>query len=289
MTIKHIVIGGGGPIGFAEFGALRELNKNNFWHLKNIETIYGTSIGAFIGLIISLDYEWDWIDDYFIKRPWEPILESAYELFTSFNQKGIFDRETIKIYLEPLLTAKNFTVDMTLKNFYDLTKKEIHMFSINLNSSDLECIDISYKTHPDLDILTALNMTMAVPILFKPVLYENGCYIDGGVINNLPVNNCLERNECDLDDILTIMNFNKTDKYITCETNSLDYIIVLIEKLHKKLDNKSRQFSKNTVYIKMSEYVSLDKWYYAISSEDTRGKIIDIGADAAKDFLKSLI
>lgn len=288
MTIKHIVIGGGGPIGFAEFGALRELNKNNFWHLKNIETIYGTSIGAFIGLIISLDYEWDWIDDYFIKRPWEPILESAYGLFTSFNQKGIFDRETIKIYLEPLLTAKNFTVDMTLKNLYDLTKKEIHMFSIDLNSSDLDCIDISYKTHPDLDILTALNMTMAVPILFKPVLYNNGCYIDGGVINNLPFKNCLERNDCNLDEILTIINFNKINN-ITSETEILDYTIILINKLINKLNNKFDNKSKNTITIPLNEYVSLDKWYYAISSEDTREKIINIGADAAKDFLKSLI
>ena len=34
MTIKHLVLGGGGAAGFTIYGALKYLNKNNFFDLK---------------------------------------------------------------------------------------------------------------------------------------------------------------------------------------------------------------------------------------------------------------
>jgi len=67
MTIKHLVFSGGGPAGLVLYGAAKQLN-NVYWNLNNIESIYGTSIGAFIGIIISLGYDWDVVDDYLIKH-----------------------------------------------------------------------------------------------------------------------------------------------------------------------------------------------------------------------------
>jgi predicted acylesterase/phospholipase RssA len=39
MTIKHLVIGGGGPFGFTAFGVLKYLHDVEFWNIKNIKTI----------------------------------------------------------------------------------------------------------------------------------------------------------------------------------------------------------------------------------------------------------
>jgi hypothetical protein len=39
MTIKHIVISGGGPTGLLSYGALRCLAKENFWKLADITSI----------------------------------------------------------------------------------------------------------------------------------------------------------------------------------------------------------------------------------------------------------
>ena len=68
MPIKHIVISGGGPTGFITYGAACHLAKCNFWKLEDIETIYGCSVGAYIGVVLSLGYDWEWLDDYFIKK-----------------------------------------------------------------------------------------------------------------------------------------------------------------------------------------------------------------------------
>ena len=65
--IKHIVISGGGPTGLSYYGVLKETHKNGLWKYENIETMYGTSVGSIILTVISLQYEWDTIDDYLIK------------------------------------------------------------------------------------------------------------------------------------------------------------------------------------------------------------------------------
>ena len=69
-TIKHIVISGGGPAGIQTIGALQQLEKNGFWNIENIESIYSTSIGGIIGILLALKFDWDAVNDYIIKRPW---------------------------------------------------------------------------------------------------------------------------------------------------------------------------------------------------------------------------
>ena len=77
MTIKHIVISGGGPTGLLSYGAAKYLEQQQFWSMENIESIYGTSIGALFGVILSLHHDWKTIDDYIIKCPWNEILKKT--------------------------------------------------------------------------------------------------------------------------------------------------------------------------------------------------------------------
>ena len=55
MTIKHLVISGGGPIMIQILGAIQHLEKNEIFDTKNIETIYGTSAGAIVGVLICFN------------------------------------------------------------------------------------------------------------------------------------------------------------------------------------------------------------------------------------------
>jgi predicted acylesterase/phospholipase RssA len=73
MTIKHIVIPGGGPTGIKALGALQYLEQNGYWNIDNIETIYATSAGSIIAVLLCLKFDWDAINDYIIKRPWHEV------------------------------------------------------------------------------------------------------------------------------------------------------------------------------------------------------------------------
>ena len=71
MTIKHLVLAGGGPAGFTVYGALKYLNKNNFFNLSDISSIHACSAGSIIAALILLTDNWDILDDYILKRALE--------------------------------------------------------------------------------------------------------------------------------------------------------------------------------------------------------------------------
>ena len=86
MTIKHLVIPGGGPMGIQAIGALQHLEKNGFWNINDIQTIYATSVGAIIALLFSLKFEWDAINDYIILRPWQDAYNvNISQIFESYS------------------------------------------------------------------------------------------------------------------------------------------------------------------------------------------------------------
>ena len=114
MTIKHIVLSGGGPVGLIEYGILKSLSINNIINYKNIESVYGVSIGTFIGLIYILNFEWSWMDDFLIKRPWNKIINiTSYDYLNIFYNKGLLNIDFVINMIKPLLLAKNLNIDIT--------------------------------------------------------------------------------------------------------------------------------------------------------------------------------
>jgi predicted acylesterase/phospholipase RssA len=120
MPIKHLVISGGGPLGFRYLGALQKLEIDGFWRFDDIETIYGTSIGAIIGTFICLKYDWETLNKYIIERPWHDAFKvNPKQIFDSYYNKGLFDKKLAEIIFKPLLEAKDLTLNITLKEFYE--------------------------------------------------------------------------------------------------------------------------------------------------------------------------
>ena len=290
--IKHLVISGGGPAGFLTYGALRYTAQQKVWNLNEIKSIYGCSVGAFFGVIISLGYDWEWLDDYFIKRPWEKLINIS--ALTFFEKKGLLDEKFIEESISVLLSAKDLKVNITLKELYEHNKIEIHMYTTNINSSMIEKVDISYKTHPELSVIKALNMSMCYPFLFKPVcINENECYIDGGLLNNYPLNDCIEQqksednvNEDIKDEILAFKNIwvqDEKNQYIIKEESSVvDFLLVLMRKMHCSIDTERHQTEvKNTIKCYIEGLDGLPQWLEALSNEEMRKSLIEKGAEQA--------
>ena len=55
--IRHIVISGGGAAGFSYYGVLKQTQNRGLWYPENINTIYATSAGTFLAVILALGYE----------------------------------------------------------------------------------------------------------------------------------------------------------------------------------------------------------------------------------------
>ena len=105
--IKHLVISGGGVYGLSALGALNHLSENGYWNINNIESIYGTSIGAIISTILALKYEWPILQNYIINRPWEKTFKfDMYSIINSFQKKEYSVLQNLKKYLNHFLAEK---------------------------------------------------------------------------------------------------------------------------------------------------------------------------------------
>jgi predicted acylesterase/phospholipase RssA len=291
MPIKHLVFSGGGPTGIITYGAAAFLAKAGFWQLSDIKTIYGCSIGAYMGVVLSLGYEWDWLDDYFVKRPWDKVAASAaVSLVDVLEKKCLFGEQFFVDAISPLLKAKDLKDTITLSELYDFNQIEVHLVTTNINSEVLQKVDLSYKTHPNLSLITALSMTMAFPIIFQPIFNEGSCYIDGGLLSNFPLNDCIDQTNCEVDEILAFKNiWNIPNNTITEKSSMIDFILMIMKKMQATLDGERQQKEiKNTVRCLVNDLDDLSKWLESLKNEESRQQLLEKGHLQATLFLSNL-
>jgi predicted acylesterase/phospholipase RssA len=287
MTIKHLVISGGGPIMVQVLGAIQHLEQNNFLNMKDIETIYGTSAGAIVGILICLNFDWETINDYIIKRPWQDVFAiKVQNIFDAYTKKGIFDIKTIEKCFKPLLDAKDISMDINLEDFYNLSHIELHLFSFEINEYKVQ--DISYLTHPKLSLMTAVQMTCGLPVLVTPVCIDDKCFIDGGMSCNYPLNYCIESGKLP-DEMLGFKNkYGDGKNNINSESTLLDFLLSFLFKavFSVSTDHIQRQIKHEVLCD--AKYLSIEVLRNALSNVDIRKDLFKNGCDSAVNFLSNL-
>jgi predicted acylesterase/phospholipase RssA len=290
MTIKYLVIAGGGPVGLQLLGALEHLNETHFWKMEDIQSIYATSVGSIIGAFICLKYDWITLNKYIIERPWHDAFKlNGKQILDAFYNKGLYDKKLAEITFKPLLEAKDLSLNITLNEFYKYSKIELHLYTFELNK--FETIDLSYKTHPDLSLMQALTMSCALPGIFIPTILENGCYIDGGVMANYPLSYCL-KDHTDPNEILGVTGNGGSDAYknniITNESNVIDFAIgFFINAMNYVYKNIQKDKIENQVEcICDGNFLTLERIQESINSVDMRRQWIDKGKNDGALFLE---
>ncbi len=287
MTIKHLVISGGGPAFIQYLSAIQDLHNKNIISINDIESIYGTSAGAIVGTLLCLKFDdWNIINDYIIKRPWHDFFHMKINyIFDAYKNRGIYGKKIVEKIFKPLLSAKDLSLNITLKEFYEYSKIELHLFSFEVNNFITE--DFSYLTHPDLELIDAVLMSCAIPILISPVIKENKCYIDGGVCLNYPVKYCVEDGK-NINEILGFCNQydNQQKHHVDINSNLLEFILSFLFKMW-------RFFSSNMVNPKIKYEVifdvknlSLSNLRSSISSEEIRKELFDKGIFSSNEFIQ---
>lgn len=292
MTIKHLVISGGGPLGLRYLGALEHLEKEHFWNFNNIESIYGTSIGSVIGAFICLNYDWDTLNKYIIERPWHDAFKvSAKQIFDSYYNKGLFDKKLAEIIFKPLLEAKDLSLNITLKEFYEYSNIDLHIFTFELNT--FKTVELCHTTFPDLSLIQAITMSSSLPGIFIPTIIDKCCYIDGGVLCNYPINECL-RDHLNKDEILGVKLAYENDEHqnieVTTDSSVLEYIICMtINSMNYIRNTIKLETIDNTVKCHINNNpLTLSLFQEAITNRELRREWLELGHNDATTFLLKL-
>ncbi len=245
--IENIVIAGGGINGFLFYGILKESEKQGIWNIKNIRSIWGTSVGAMLAVLISLGHTWDTIDDYLINLPWDNLFKfDLYSFIASNCNCGFFNSDYLFKLCKPLFLSKNIDVHITMKDFYDITKIDIHVISTNVNSFNL--VDISHTTHPTWKLLDAVYASSSIPILFKPFVNDYKLYCDGLFCSTYPIGECIESGISN-DSIMGIStNINNSMLNLVEQPSLFDYMIYIIIYIILKFIRQNKPTEINKAY-----------------------------------------
>ena len=182
MKIDTLFLSGCGTKGSAFIGVFKALYEKKII-TKNIKRYVCVSGSSIICVLLCCGYSLNMIYDFSKKIDYTDLL-NLDDLNDIFNDNGLFTNDKIGNLIDIIIYKKFNIKNMTLKQFYDLTK--IHyicrVYNLSKKCEEYFC----YKTDPDMKLSTLVQMTTCIPLFFKPIKYKNKYYVDGGVLCVMP-------------------------------------------------------------------------------------------------------
>lgn len=179
MKNISLVLSGGGARGIAHIGVIDELEKQGF----NIHSITGTSMGALVGGIYAAG-------NLQVFKKWILNLDKidVFKLidFTLINNGFV---KGDKVFNE----LKEFIPDMDIQDL-----------QMNYSAVATDITNRKEVLFTEGNLLKAIRASVSIPSIFTPVKNDDATLVDGGVINNIPINHA-ERID---NDILIAVNVN---------------------------------------------------------------------------------
>ncbi len=211
MSKIGLVFAGGGGKGAYQIGAWKALKA--FGIDKNISAISGTSIGA-LNAMLFLQGKYHEAEDIWINISQEKMLpideklilrnmiyisksknniKNLLEMEEKFKEFGAVSRAGLNELIEKHLDYKAIS----------LTDKECYVCCAEVPDIKAEYFDI--KNIEGCSLITLLHATSAIPLVFDKEYIGGRYYMDGGLVDNVPVKPLYDAG-CD---VIIVIYFNK--------------------------------------------------------------------------------
>jgi NTE family protein len=281
--IKKLVISGGDLTFLSMLGAIKIIKDD----ITNVDEIFSVSCGSWVGLFLSLKIDAEIIINYFIERPWHKLFYfDSDKLLNLYDSIGIYGVDVFYEIFKPLFKICNLDVNITMKDLYEYSNIKLNIYSTKY--SDLSFCCFNHEKTPDLKVIDAIFMSSSIPIIFKPLKYNDDYYIDGGYNCNFPLYECIKNIE-NKSEILGIEAVHLDDNFTNTnnDDNVLSFYIKLFYKfiLDKREKNDVEKDDINKIIIKYDNF-EFSKFFKVINDEKIRGDMIKKGEDEAKIYTK---
>lgn len=241
-----LVLSGGGARGFAHLGVLQALNEAEIYP----DVLSGTSAGALAGVL--------YCDGYAPKEICKIMKVSSRLNYMrpTLPRDGLLQISGIIKILETHLRAKTF--------------KELKI-PLYVTATDLNNGRAVYFSEGEL--LNAVIASASIPVLFKPVVIDRIFYVDGGVLDNLPIHPV--ENKCRLT-IGSFVNPVGYEDIISGLTKIAERTFML--SMSKEISEKSKKFDLFIAPLELKNYGILDP--------EKGEEVFKVGYKATKEKLK---
>ena len=171
------VLGGGGQLGAAEVGMLRALLERG----AAPDLIVGTSIGAINGAAIAA-------------KPTRTGVERLAEVWTEIEQSDAFDASILGRIGTLARTRTHLHGNEGLRK---MLERSLPVSRFEDLTVAFQCVAAHIETASERwfsagPIVDAVLASSAVPGILPPVVIDGGHYLDGGIVNSIPVGRAVE-------------------------------------------------------------------------------------------------
>ncbi|WP_324067723.1 MAG: patatin-like phospholipase family protein [Flavobacterium sp.] len=276
-----LVLSGGGAKGLAHIGVLKVIDSLNI----KIDYIAGTSMGAIVGGLYASGYNANQLDSIFSNIDVDALLQD----YTPREAKSFYEKRNDEIYALTLPFNK-FKLGLPSglsKGLYNfnlislLTQHVSNVRDFNQLPIPFLCIATDAETGEkmvlDKGILAQCMVASgALPTLYSPVEINGRLLIDGGVIDNYPIEELLAKGVdivigVDVQDGLKTRNELKGVTSLLAQINNFSMI--------EKMEGKQKA---TNIYIKP------DIKGYSVVDFEKGNEIIEKGKEKALEFVKEL-
>jgi len=238
-----LVLSGNATNAIVTMGALQYLYDNNL--LSSIRKYIGTSSGAILSLLLIIGYTPLELKMFLCtEKPLKRLSQMVNITNILLPGKPIMCFEPIKNSIEALIRDKLGYIP-TMRSLYETFQKDLIVTTYNLSDNCREYI--SAESHPNLSVLHAVRMSSSYPLMFEPYNYEQKLYLDGGIVDNFPIEYFQEKGERRLG----IITMNPVTKYEGIP-NNLDFFWKLFNVFIQTITNDKIERVVNCDVIKLS-------------------------------------
>ena len=178
-----LVLGGGGAKGAAEVGALKVIEQAGI----PIDYIVGTSIGSIIGGLYSIGYRADDLDSLFVNQNWLKLFNDGrvhgQGRLHEVRGPGLMKGRGVIQFLDTLISRRPQA--KALPGYPDSIDFNHLPIPYRAVACDINTGNTAVLASGSLSM--SMRASMAIPGAFKPVRRDSLLMLDGGLVNNLPV------------------------------------------------------------------------------------------------------
>ena len=192
-----LVLSGGGAKGFAHIGILKALEKEGI----RPDYITGTSMGSIVGGLYALGYSADELETIVRKTDWDQILSNNIPFtYISYEEKEYYTRYILELFLENgslslpsgLIEGQIMSETLSRYSWPAAQYKTFDDFPI-----PFRCIATDASTGKEIvfkegSLAEAMRASMAIPTAFTAAILDSTKAVDGGILNNFPVEKVME-------------------------------------------------------------------------------------------------
>lgn len=271
-----LVLSGGGAKGMAHVGVIRYLEKAGI----RPDYVVGTSMGSVIGGLYALGYNSDELEEIILSIDWDLLISNRVEFSSiSFEEKEYYNRYLLEL---PLKNGK-VSIPSGLIEGQKLSEV-LHYYTWPANNYQnfdefpipFRCIatDISTGEPIIFDkgyLHDALRSSIAIPTAFTSFSLDSTQVVDGGVVNNFPVDIAQEMGA----DIIIGVNVSDEDFLRADELGGLGGILMQVA-MARSLAKTKGAIEECDIYIKP------DLGEYSTGSFGNYKEILKLGDDTGQ-------